>query len=133
MKAPPCGVCLPTVWPRKRPKSVHKTTEVSTTTLRQRGIRLIACLDEFFIMADLKQTPLQHAAKTLNILEGLGYLTIPSQKIAFLGYTVNSVSMSLTLPKDKLRKVQHYCKKTFGQSIHQFESCQKSLANILVH
>ena len=41
--------------------------------LRQVGIRLIVYLDDILLMAPSVEQVLQHAASTLNLLEGLGF------------------------------------------------------------
>ena len=116
------------------PRVFTKLLKPVLSVLRQRGIRLIAYLDDFLIMAESKQLALQHAATTLNILEGLGFvinyqksLLIPSQQIEFLGYMVNSVSMSLSLPKDKLKKVQNHCQKLLDNPVTTVRELSKVL------
>ena len=116
------------------PRVFTKLLKSVLSVLRQRGIRLIAYLEDFLIMAESKQLALQHAATTLNILEGLGFvinyqksLLIPSQQIEFLGYMVNSVSMSLTLPKDKLKKVQNHCQKLLDYPVTTVRELSKVL------
>ena len=116
------------------PRVFTKLLKPVLSFLRQRGIRLIAYLDDFLIMAESKQLALQHAATTLNILEGLGFvinyqksLLIPSQQIEFLGYIVNSVSMSLSLPKDKLKKVQNHCQKLLHNPLTTVRELSKVL------
>ena len=81
--------------------------------LRQRGIRLIVYLDDILLMALSVEQVLEHAASTLNLLGRLGctvnYLKsvlVPSQQMEFLGSLVNSLDLSLSLPRDKIRKIQ---------------------------
>ena len=56
---------------------------------------------------------LEHAASTLNLLGRLGFtvnylksVLVPSQQMEFLGSLVNSLDLSLSLPRDKIRKIQ---------------------------
>ena len=77
--------------------------------LRQRGIRLIIYLDNLLIMAESHDQALHHAASTLNLLEGLGFIVnyqksqlLPSQKIQFLGFLIYSNTMTLQLSREKL-------------------------------
>ena len=74
--------------------------------LKQRGIRLIAYLDDILLMAPSVDQVLQHVTSTLNLLEGLGvtvnyqkFILVPSQQMQFLGSLVNSVNLTLSLPK----------------------------------
>ena len=81
--------------------------------LRQRGIRLIVYLDDILLMALSVEQVLEHAASTLNLLGRLGFtvnylksVLVPSQQMEFLGSLVNSLDLSLSLPRDKIRKIQ---------------------------
>lgn len=98
------------------PREFTKLLKPVWSILRQRGIRLIVYLDDILLIAQSKQLVLQHASSTLNLLEGLGFilnyqksLLVPSQQIKFLGYLVNSINLSLNLPRDKIKKVQQNC------------------------
>ena len=42
--------------------------------LQQRGIRLIMYLDDILLMAESRDLAMFHAASTLNLLEGLGFI-----------------------------------------------------------
>jgi hypothetical protein len=53
----------------------------------------------------------------VNLLEGLGFLINnqksvlqPTQSIDFLGYAINSVTMTLSLPKEKVLKIVNSCR-----------------------
>ena len=67
-------------------------------------------------MAESTSLALHHAASALNLLESLGFVVnyhksqlIPSQQIEFLGFLVDSVTLSLQLPGEKLRKIRKRC------------------------
>ena len=55
------------------PRVFTKLLKPVLSILRQRGIRLIAYLDDILLMAPSVDQVLQHAASTLNLLEGLGF------------------------------------------------------------
>ena len=106
------------------PRVFTKLMKPVLSILRQRGIRLIAYLDDFLIMGETQQLTLQHAATTLNLLDGLGFvinypksLLVPSHEIEFLGYAVNSLNLSLSLPKDKIKKVRQNCQKLLANPV----------------
>ena len=107
--------CLP-LGQASAPWVFTKLVKPVLSILRQRAIRLIAYLEDMFLMAPLRQLVLQHAASTLNPLEGLGFTVnylksalVPSQQMEFLGSLVDSVNLSLSLPRDKIRKIQSNC------------------------
>ena len=106
------------------PFGLTKLMKPVLSILRQSGVRLVAYLDDFLIMGETRQLTLQHAATTLNLLEGLGFVVnypksvlIPSQEIEFLGFIVNSLNLSLSLPTDKIKKVRQNCQRLLDNPV----------------
>ena len=102
--------------------------------LRQRGIHLIIYLDDLLIMAESHDQALHHAASTLNLLEGLGFIVnyqksqlLPSQKIEFLGFLIDSNTMTLQLPGEKLRKIRKKCQELLAQTTVSVRELSKFL------
>ena len=98
------------------PRVFTKLIKPVVAALRQRGVRLIIYLDDILIMAESQALALHHAASTLNLLEGLGFIVnynksqlIPCQSIEFLGFLINSTNLTLQLPGEKLRKIRKTC------------------------
>ena len=84
--------------------------------LRQLGIRLMIYLDDMLIMAKSRAIALQHASTALDLLQGLGFMInylksvlVPSTKMEFLGFVVDSLTLSLALPRDKIKNVRKEC------------------------
>ena len=107
--------CLP-VEVATAPRVFTKLMKPVVAMLRQRGVRLIIYLDDMLIIAESTSLALHHAASALNLLESLDFVVnyhksqlIPSQQIEFLGFLVDSVSLSLQLPGEKLRKIRKRC------------------------
>lgn len=116
------------------PRVFTKLLKPVFSILRQRGIRLIAYLDDILLMAPSKQLVLQHAASTLNLLEGLGFtvnylksVLVPSQQMEFLGSLVDSVNLSLSLPRDKIRKIQSNCQLLLDNPVTSVRELSKFL------
>lgn len=93
-----------------------KLMKVPISYLRRLGIRLIIYLDDILIMNQSSQNCLLDAQTCMEILEGLGFLInkiksvlVPSQQMTFLGFNVDSVEMNLSLPKQKIQKIQKLC------------------------
>ena len=84
--------------------------------LRQLGIRVIVYLDDMLIMAASLDLAKCHAVTAVNLLEGLGFtinyqksVLTPTRQIEFLGFLVDSVAMTLSLPKEKIKKAKKAC------------------------
>ncbi|KAM4723097.1 uncharacterized protein WCC33_009317 [Rhinophrynus dorsalis] len=80
--------------------------------LRSRGIRLIIYLDDILIMSQDRHLLTTQIKCTIQLLTSLGFLInwkksqlIPSQSIEFLGFVVDSLKTSLSLPRSKIRTI----------------------------
>ena len=111
-------VCLPALRACKCPRVFTKLMKPVVGLLRQLGIRLIIYLDVMLIMAQSRDTALQHASTALDLLQGLGFMINylksvldPSTKMEFLGFEVDSLTLSLALPRDKIRNVRKECER----------------------
>lgn len=98
------------------PRVFTKLMKPVVGLLRQLGIRLIVYLDDMPIIAQSRDIALQHASTALDLLQGLGFMInylksvlVPSTKMEFLGFVVDSLTLSLALPRDKIRKVRKVC------------------------
>ncbi|XP_044156772.1 uncharacterized protein LOC122943252 [Bufo gargarizans] len=81
--------------------------------LRSRGVRLVIYLDDILIMHQCQAALLRHLQWTSDLLSALGFLLnpeksclTPSRRMEFLGFTVDSVAESLSLPSEKLRTIR---------------------------
>jgi hypothetical protein len=66
-------ICLP-FGLATAPRVFTKLIKPVVAALRQRGIRLVIYLDDILIMAESQALAIHHAASTLNLLEGLGFI-----------------------------------------------------------
>ena len=67
-------------------------------------------------MSQTRDLALTHASTALNVLEGLGFVVNykksclePSQVIEFLGFEINSQTLAILLPRDKIRNIRKQC------------------------
>ena len=73
--------------------------------------RVVNYLDDFLVIASTEEECLRGRNTVIEIMEFLGFdvaynkVTIPSQVTTFLGITINSINMSLTLPEEKILKL----------------------------
>ena len=91
--------------------------------MRKMGVRLIVYVDDILIMAETKHFAAQHAQLVSSVLENVGFVVnyeksvmIPSPQIEFLGFLVDSTTMSLASPHEKIRKIQRECQKALTVS-----------------
>ncbi|KAM4770877.1 LOW QUALITY PROTEIN: uncharacterized protein WCC33_002647 [Rhinophrynus dorsalis] len=81
--------------------------------LRSRGVRLIIYLDDMLLMSQDRELLCTHMDWTIRLLTELGFLlnwekslTVPSQCVEFLGFMIDSVHTSLSLPGAKIRNIR---------------------------
>ncbi|XP_053309715.1 uncharacterized protein LOC128471763 [Spea bombifrons] len=81
--------------------------------LRSRGIRLIIYLDDILIMSQSEHQGRIHTQWTIKTLTSLGFVInqeksvlIPQHQLEFLGFSVNSIHASLSLPTSKLSLIK---------------------------
>lgn len=84
--------------------------------LRRHGIRLIINLDGMLIMSSEKDRLIQEFNFVKSVLEYIGFifkteksLSEPVQDIEFFGLLVNSLNLSVSLPKEKVTSVIQFC------------------------
>ena len=95
------------------PRVFTKLMKPVVALLRQLGIRLIVYLDDMLIMAQSRDIALHHTSTALDLLQGLGFMInflksvlVASTKMEFV---VDSMSLSLAPPRDKIRNVRKEC------------------------
>lgn len=100
------------------PRVFSKIMKPVIGMLRKMGVRLIVYLDDILIMAESKQLATQHAQLVASTLENLGFVVnyeksvlTPSLQMEFLGFLVDSKTLTLALPHEKVRKIQRECQK----------------------
>ena len=92
--------------------------------LRRLGIRMLIFLDDLLLLNQSRTDLIVDMNSTIWLLEHLGFLInwkksvmIPSQKLEYLGFLVDSKKMSLSLPEDKIVKIQLECQLLLEQDI----------------
>ena len=102
----PFGLCT-------APRVLTKVLKPAVELLRTLGIRLVIYMDDMLLTASSVQLIQEHTYIALFLLENLGFvinnqksILTPCQQIKFLGMTVNSQSMELKLPGEKIKKIR---------------------------
>ena len=105
------------------PRVFTKLLRPVAARMRRKGIRLLIYLDDILVMARGEVTLRRHLAEVVETLSGLGFvinlkksLFNPTQDIDFLGFRVDSRTMMLTLPQEKVEKIKKECQHTLNQN-----------------
>ena len=112
-----------------------KVLKPIVATLRFRGTRLVVFIDDILIIASSVQQGRGHLSEAIALLESLGFTInfaksniMPTQNIVYLGFIINSVSMKLFLPRDKLIKLFLYLSGLLHPQNRRFARLHKSRA-----
>ena len=95
------------------PRVFTKVLKPLVGILRQMGIQLVIYLDDILILHQGREELECLAPLICNLFEALGLvintkksLLIPQQITEFLGFLINSVTLQIQMPQEKLRKIQ---------------------------
>ena len=84
------------------------------SSLRQNGYSSVVFVDDTYLQGSTYENCLQNVQVTINLLRNLGFtihakksILVPTQKIEFLGFTIDSKNMKLTLSGEKRSKLIH--------------------------
>jgi hypothetical protein len=91
--------------------------------LRKRGVRLIVYLDDMLIIGASAEEATLFTTMAIELLESLGFtlnqeksILTPTQTIEFLGFTINSNTMTIPLPNEKITKLRKLCRQIMSAS-----------------
>ena len=91
--------------------------------LRERGIRLIVYLDDILILCSCRDTLINQLKFVRDLFQVLGLLINkmesqlePSQEIVFLGLAISTITKQVSLPKDKVARIQQEAKQLQAMS-----------------
>ena len=99
------------------PRCFTKVLKPVLARLRTTGVRMVAYLDDFLVIAEDKQRAESHCQRVVDLLTTLGFIInleksqqTASQQIEFLGFIIDSVRMTFALPQDKVKKIVSTCR-----------------------
>jgi len=109
-KSLPFGLATP-------PRTFTKLLKPVAARLRQQGLRVVFYIDDILLMSTSVEELETHMGILASSLEELGFLMNtkkcvkgPLQVIEFLGFLVDSRQMTLSLPQDKMHKIEKECR-----------------------
>lgn len=118
---------------RRSPEIFNKLTQAVREIMATKGLNgLIAYLDDFLIISDTQEQCKLHLNMLLQVLRSLGFwinyhkVEGPSQKLTFLGITIDTVAMTLELPQEKLMDL----KQTLSNMIAKKKTTKRKLQSL---
>jgi hypothetical protein len=103
------------------PRTFTKVLKPVMALLRRVGLKVVIYLDDLLLMNQSQQGLVKDRDSVLWLLESLGFVInhkksflVPSQKMEYLGFLVDSRAMSFSLPEDKILKIQASCKEVLS-------------------
>ena len=95
-----------------------KTMRPVAAKLRELGIRLVIYLDDILVIANSQDQATDHTSTLIYTLENLGFIvhpeksmTQPTQRVEFLGMIIDSRSMELQVPGQKIKSIRSDARK----------------------
>ena len=80
------------------------------------GHIVLGYIDDFYLQGNTYDDCLNNVIATCEILDSLGFyihpeksVFLPCQQLVFLGFNINSVTMSVTLTEEKARNLESLC------------------------
>ena len=107
------------------------------TVPRSLGLRTIMYIDDILNLAESKTLAKEHTAGLVYLLENLGFVInypksqlTPSQEVEFLGFIINSNTMELKLPGEKLKKIRAETRRLANQTQPQALALSRLLGKL---
>lgn len=107
------------------PRLFTKLMKPVFSKLRGLGLISVYYLDDTWLMGVTEGDCLDNVEFTFQLLQKTGFLVnseksqmIPSQKIQFLGFILNSIDMTVSLPIDKKERIISLCSELLNNSYH---------------
>ena len=107
------------------PRSFTKILKPVYSSLRSKGHVNVDYIDDSYLQGDSHEECKHNVQDTVNLFAKLGFLPHPeksvfepTQIITFLGFVINSVTMTITLTLEKALKVYMACKTLLAKSEH---------------
>ena len=99
------------------------------------------CLEANYVrvcLPTLWDIALQHASTALDLLHGLRFMInyvksvlVPSTKMEFLGFVVDSITLSLALPREKIKNVRKECQTLLDSQLVTVRQLARLLGHLI--
>ena len=106
------------------PRVFTKIMKPIVALLRRLGLRIIIYLDDMILLNQTESGLLRDRDSLLYLLMLLGFainwkksFLVPTQTLEFLGFTINTVSMMMSLPEGKITKIVQKCQRLISDKV----------------
>ena len=106
------------------PRTFTKLLKPVVVLLRRLGIRLIIYLDDLIFLNQSRVSLEKYRDSAIWLLQQLGFVInweksnlMAQQCVVYLGFTINSVAMTLSLPPDRVHNIQQVCRNIVEKTI----------------
>ena len=129
--------CLPNGL-AEAPRKFTKLLKAPFAHLRARGHMNSAYIDDSCLVARTFENCASNVTATVTLLDSLGFTVhplksclIPTQILAYLGFILDSVSMTVRLTPEKAGKIVHICSQLLKQSTCTIRECAAALGTLV--
>jgi len=116
------------------PWAFTKVMKPVSILLRGMGVRMIVYIDDMLLLGESPSLVESHLEALMYLLTGLGFIinlpksiTTPTQTVEFLGLQVDSTTLHLSLPGQKL----HHIRMEVGQHLKSSQMTARQLAQLI--
>ncbi|CAL8071331.1 unnamed protein product [Orchesella dallaii] len=127
----PFGICT-------APRVFTKLMRPVLSYLRKLGVICVIYIDDIWIMGHSIQECTKHVQLTVETLERLGFVInsvksnlVPSHIVRYLGFVLDSSTMTIKLPSDKARKLQEMCSSIIKVPKMQIQTLSEFLGTVI--
>ena len=106
------------------PRRFTKILKPVVAKLRSLGMKACIYLDDIFLAAATHDQQMSHLTAARDLLESLGFVInekkssqVPTQEVTFLGFVLNSVDMTISLPEAKRLGLRTTCQKLLQKEL----------------
>ena len=115
-----------------------KILKVPFKVLRMKGYISIIYIDDSYLQGDSFESCMENIHQTIHLLSALGFtihpvksVMFPSQILTFLGFILNSLNMTISLPEDKQSVILDLCNSALSCKRIKIRTLAKLIGNLV--
>ena len=120
------------------PKIFTKLLKIPISLLRRLQIRIVIYIDDILITASSQEEAKMGRESVIYLLENLGFVINykksvlePTQTLEYLGIIINSQTMTFSIPKEKLEKIETLCEDLLKSKQVTLRKLSSAIGNLM--